>query len=285
MERFLKRAASGSAGGAAPRSKRPRAQERGWCEVRASMLWRGAGRELPALRAESGAGGDDAAALPKVRVAAFDVDQTLVSTRDGTWAKSADDWQPLNAHVKRTLERLHARGYVVALFSTQNSIRGALSGKRATMVKSRFDQIIGHYGVPALAFAATQKGDKDPCGFRKPRRGMWDFFVRTALGGREPDMDASFFVGDAAGRPSDHSADDRGFAEAAGLRFLLPEEAFGGGGLDEVLGEDAGAAPVAEVEATADDGAATGGAKGAAAVEVVELSSDEDERRLRENTP
>ena len=79
-----------------------------------------AGLELPALRAESGAGGDDAAALPKVRVAAFDVDQTLVSTRDGTWAKSADDWQPLNAHVKRTLERLHARGYVVALFSTQN---------------------------------------------------------------------------------------------------------------------------------------------------------------------
>ena len=51
------------------------------------------------------------------------------------------------------------------------------------------------------------------------------------------------------------------------------------------FGEDAGAAPVAEVEATADDGAATGGAKGAAAVEVVELSSDEDERRLRENTP
>ena len=36
-------------------------------------------------------------------------------------------------------------------------------------------------------------------------------------------MDASFFVGDAAGRTSDHSCADRLFAMNAGLKFFTPE--------------------------------------------------------------
>ena len=36
----------------------------------------------------------------------------------------------------------------------------------------------------------------------------------------------SFYCGDAAGRPKDFSDSDRGFAQAAGLRFFTPEELF-----------------------------------------------------------
>lgn len=36
-------------------------------------------------------------------------------------------------------------------------------------------------------------------------------------------MDASFYVGDAAGRSGDHAGTDRKFASNAGLRFFTPE--------------------------------------------------------------
>jgi pyruvate/2-oxoglutarate dehydrogenase complex dihydrolipoamide acyltransferase (E2) component len=41
------------------------------------------------------------------------------------------------------------------------------------------------------------------------------------------DLTQSFYVGDAAGRPGDHSDVDQGFAASVGLRFLTPEECFG----------------------------------------------------------
>ena len=50
--------------------------------------------------------------------------------------------------------------------------------------------------------------------------------------GDGPDLSASFFVGDAAGRPArdnakaDHSCSDRNFAENVGIRFQTPEEYF-----------------------------------------------------------
>ena len=43
-----------------------------------------------------------------------------------------------------------------------------------------------------------------------------------------PDASLSTYVGDAAGRLGDFADSDKGFAEAAGLRFQTPEEFFGG---------------------------------------------------------
>ena len=54
---------------------------------------------------------------------------------------------------------------------------------------------------------------------------MWRAMV-AMNGGVAPDLAASFFVGDAAGRPSDHSDCDSAFAKAVGLPFYLPEAAF-----------------------------------------------------------
>lgn len=41
------------------------------------------------------------------------------------------------------------------------------------------------------------------------------------------DLKESFFVGDAAGRPGDHSDSDKAFADAIGIPFMTPEEVFG----------------------------------------------------------
>lgn len=40
------------------------------------------------------------------------------------------------------------------------------------------------------------------------------------------DKQKSFYVGDAAGRPHDHGADDRLFAENIGVRFMTEQEFF-----------------------------------------------------------
>lgn len=57
--------------------------------------------------------------------------------------------------------------------------------------------------------------------FRKPMKGMWDEFI--TLNG-QPDV--AFYVGDAAGRPSDHSDVDRRFAHNICIPYYLPEEVF-----------------------------------------------------------
>ena len=210
--------AAGGGGASAPAAKRARSSE--WRARDGSLLWRGAGAAFDA------AAHLDGEAAP--RVAGFDLDGTLVNTESGaTFAVSASDWKLFSEGVVPAVRRLHAAGHIIVIFSNQNSIKGALEGKAAAKVKGRLDQVIAELGVPAFAFAATQKGDKDPRCYRKPHAGMWQLFVRSCLGGRAPDMARSVYVGDAAGREGDFADTDKGFADAVGVRFLTPEEAFG----------------------------------------------------------
>ncbi len=111
--------------------------------------------------------------------------------------------------------------------------------------------------MPITAFAAPQKD-----AYRKPGAGMWRALCReqAAAGGAAPDLAASFYVGDAAGRPHDFSDSDRAFAAAVGLRFFEPEQAFAGPAAD-----DAPWAPLAEARAAA-----------AAAAAVAELDGEPD---------
>ncbi|MCO5558180.1 hypothetical protein L7F22_011759 [Adiantum nelumboides] len=62
--------------------------------------------------------------------------------------------------------------------------------------------------------------------YRKPKHGMWILLERYFNEGVVIDKTRSFYVGDAAGRPNDHSDADLGFAMAAGLEFLVPEDVF-----------------------------------------------------------
>ena len=59
--------------------------------------------------------------------------------------------------------------------------------------------------IPLSVYAATENDE-----YRKPRMGMWSEFVEDYdLDVTGVDLARSFFVGDAAGRPGDHSQVDR----------------------------------------------------------------------------
>lgn len=80
--------------------------------------------------------------------------------------------------------------------------------------------------LPILVFLAT-KGDL----MRKPRVGGWDEMAKM-LRPSVIDMDASFYCGDAAGRPKisgrtkDFAATDYKFALNLGIQFHTPEALF-----------------------------------------------------------
>lgn len=87
----------------------------------------------------------------------------------------------------------------------------------------KFTLIQSDIGLPMLFLAATND-DK----YRKPSTAAWDWFV-SKNGLDKVNKSASFYCGDAAGRPKtdtkpkDFSDGDRKFAINIGLNFKLPE--------------------------------------------------------------
>ncbi|KAI5307105.1 hypothetical protein KEM56_004449 [Ascosphaera pollenicola] len=173
----------------------------------------------------------DEAARIKRRIVAFDFDGTLVRTKSGfKYARSGDDWTWWSPSIPSRLQELHRHGYLLAILTNQKavSVRKQLidrkpDSKSLTNLKKRLSGVIEALDLPMMVYAATE----DDC-FRKPSRGMWNELV-GANGFNiedELDLEASIFVGDAAGRKGDHSAVDRDFAANAGISFQTPEEAF-----------------------------------------------------------
>ena len=84
--------------------------------------------------------------------------------------------------------------------------------KRLSDFKTKVGYVLAQLDIPLSIYAATSK-DK----YRKPRSGMWvelleDYDLDV---GERPDLELSFFVGDAGGRvakagvKADHSSSDR----------------------------------------------------------------------------
>ena len=170
----------------------------------------------------------DAACEPRAKIAAFDLDDTLQKTKSGAkaFAARADDFTTLNEHVPRVLRALHDDGYKICIFSNQGGVKGALDGKRATSVRARLALLATTLETPFQFYRAKQLRENDVKKYRKGEIGMWRKMVAEHNGGVAPDLKASFFVGDAAGRAQDHSAVDKEFAENVGVRFFVPEQMF-----------------------------------------------------------
>ncbi|GAA5975452.1 hypothetical protein JCM10908_005167 [Rhodotorula pacifica] len=179
------------------------------------------GRWLADVRRSKGASGaghftwDDP--QPSSKVAAFDIDGTLIVPRDGRkFPKNETDWQWLNNKVVPKLRELHQAGFAIVLISNQ-----AGNSSAQTKFKNKMPLICRVLDIPVRVFAAWGYDE-----YRKSSTGMWDAFVRDFNGGVPVDYEQSFYVGDAAGRQGDHNDTDRKLAINCGLPFFTPEEFF-----------------------------------------------------------
>jgi len=154
------------------------------------------------------------------KVAMFDLDGTIITSPYGKGQPKKDRHTSFtwwHSGVIKKLEEVHNSGYSIVLISNQKL------SKELELWKQKIRLVAASLsGVPFRIFAASADDE-----YRKPMLGMLralkDMYASENV---EIDMVESYFVGDAAGRPNDHSGTDRKWAVNAGLRFYTPEEFF-----------------------------------------------------------
>ncbi|KAL2828693.1 polynucleotide kinase 3'-phosphatase [Aspergillus cavernicola] len=192
------------------------------------ITWRIVNNSLVVGKYSADPNRDQKRATGRLKVAAFDFDSTLVSTASGNkFPRGSSDWKWWNKVVPSRLKDLDASGYCVVIISNQKAVtlkkdKTGGGSRSFTNLKGRFLEVMKQLDIPLSVYAATEDDE-----YRKPRVGMWREFVDDYdLDVTGVDTSESIFVGDAAGRPGDHSAVDRGFASNAGIPFKTPEEFF-----------------------------------------------------------
>lgn len=176
------------------------------------------------------------------KIAAFDLDSTLIATSSGKkHASAATDWRWWDKSVPGKLKELYnEQGYHIVILSNQGGMtlhfdsnhRGPKTTKRVPEFKQKCSAVLNHLDLPVTLYAATGKDI-----YRKPRTGMWDQLLQDkGLDASEVNLEESFFVGDAGGRTAvyssgsviakDFSCSDRNFAHNVGIDYKTPEEYF-----------------------------------------------------------
>ncbi|XP_038689001.1 polynucleotide 3'-phosphatase ZDP isoform X2 [Tripterygium wilfordii] len=163
------------------------------------------------------------------KIAAFDFDGCLAKT--SVKRVGQDAWSLMYPSIPSKLQSLYDEGYKLVIFTNESNI-DRWKNKRQVAVDSklgRLSNFIKQVKVPIQVFVAcgydNSDGSQDP--FRKPEPGMWRIMEKHFNSDISINMDQSFYVGDAAGRPNDHSDADLKFAQTIGLKFYVPEEYFG----------------------------------------------------------
>lgn len=167
--------------------------------------------------------------IPREKIAGFDVDWTIIGTKSGkVFPVGPDDWRILYSEVLKKLRQLFEDDYKIVFFSNQRGISKGTS--KFEDFKRKIQNVIAKIGVPVQVLVSTGMDI-----YRKPAPGMWSYLVDVGNEGLAIDVDSSFYVGDAAGRPAnwgpgkkkkDFASGDRLFALNIGLKFYTPEEFF-----------------------------------------------------------
>jgi bifunctional polynucleotide phosphatase/kinase len=119
------------------------------------------------------------------------------------------------------LRQYYKNAYKIVIMSNQ---KGSYSGKGSFTFEDfqkRWFNIQKLLNVPVYILAAPLDDLN-----RKPIYGMWEFMEKNLNDNLKINYKNSFYVGDACGRPKDHSDCDIKFAINCGLNFKTPEEFF-----------------------------------------------------------
>lgn len=196
------------------------------------------GKQLPSLMVYHH--GDDASVF-SAKIAGFDMDHTLLLPKSGAkFPKNRSDWKYMfegetttaggngDDIVKTALTKAYSEeGYRIVIFTNQAGIEK--KKQKQADIQGKIEDLESSLGIPITAFCACANDH-----YRKPTPAMWDLLEREYNGSIAVDRKASFYCGDAAGRPKgwepnakrDFSSGDRSFAMNVGVPFLLPEEFF-----------------------------------------------------------
>jgi len=169
-----------------------------------------------------------------IKVAAFDLDSTIITTISGnTFPKDKFDWKLFSPNVKSKLKQLVCEDFKIIFVTNQNGISKGKISKEDFL--SKVDEILERCGPEVMKSTLTIIATEDNI-YRKPCTAGWDYLFSGKKKGsvRKLDMGKSFYCGDAAGRlatkgmKKDFSDSDLKFALNLGLRFCTPENFFKG---------------------------------------------------------
>jgi len=163
---------------------------------------------------------------PCASIAAFDFDGCLANT---PLHGDANDWKMQFANVPRVLQGLHERGVKIVIITNESMDRFKSADAIGKCIRKKCGRLEGFcraVGVPIQVLCATGGTSKNPDPFRKPGTAAFSWMAESANGGIAPDLERCFYVGDAAGRPGDHSDSDAIFARNIGLEFFTETRFF-----------------------------------------------------------
>lgn len=155
------------------------------------------------------------------KIASFDFDGCLVNSKLGN---DPNAWSLRYADVISRLTELRGDGFKLVIFTNESTDRLKSPDALQKTVDKKTGRLVGfanQVGLPIQIFVMMRK-DK----FRKPDTGVWHLMADHHNDGIAVTKEECFFVGDAAGRPRDHSDCDKMFAVNAGLKFFTDDQFF-----------------------------------------------------------
>ena len=157
--------------------------------------------------------------LENTKVAAFDMDDTLIRTKSGEiFGKDEHDWELFDVSVSGKLSKLLGDGYNLVIISNQKGIGDGKVDR--DMFLKKIGNVVNFLNMDVV-FICSLNDDF----YRKPRIGMW-----SLVNGNKK----SFFCGDAGGLDKrkinginidkDFSDTDLKFAHNLGIKFMHRDE-------------------------------------------------------------
>lgn len=148
------------------------------------------------------------------KLALFDLDDTLIK-----YLPNTSSLRIKHKNIIPKFTELIKNNFFIAILSNQMDMLPT-EDKRIKFI-SKIERLMKILNVPIL-FVAALKRDI----YRKPAPGMLDI-VKQYI--NAPNMNKSFYCGDAAGRKKDHSDCDLKLAHNMNMRFMTPEMFFENG--------------------------------------------------------